>query len=76
MEYIKVMIEIQNPTISQRKATYSKHLGYYCTRCQEERRLKLTRLCPCLDFEESPTRIKAHINAYWVPIYADVGFRA
>lgn len=53
-------------------SVYQKHLGYFCKKCQSERRLHETRLCDCLVLEEDPKVIKVHINTFWSPIYADV----
>ncbi len=53
-------------------STYRKHVGYYCRKCQVEKRLALTQLCDCLIFVEDAKEIKTHINNEWVPIYADM----
>ncbi len=53
-------------------AVYRKHVGYYCAKCETEKRLNVMRLCPCLDLEEDPKKVKNHINTHWAPIYADM----
>jgi hypothetical protein len=55
--------------------TYRKHVGYFCVKCQTEKRLNMTSLCDCLIFVEDSKMIKAHINNQWVPIYADMEVR-
>lgn len=51
---------------------HRKHLGYYCTKCDADKRLNVMRLCRCLDLEEDPKKVKWHINTHWAPLYADM----
>lgn len=52
--------------------TYRKHVGYYCSKCETEKRLNVMRLCPCLDLVEDVKAVRKHINTYWSSIYADM----
>ncbi len=66
---------IKSKYVVQPKAPYTvhrKHVGYYCTKCETERRLNVMRLCPCLDLVEDPKKVRYHINTHWVDIYADM----
>lgn len=70
-----MFIEKPAMTIVKPKAPYTihrKHVGYYCTKCETEKRLNVMRLCQCLDLEEDPKVVKRHINTFWAPIYADM----
>lgn len=57
-------------------STYRKHLGYYCPKCKTQKLLTTMKLCDCLVFIEDKKAIKTHINAEWVPIYADMLVRS
>lgn len=60
------------PTFMPKPAPFRKTLGYYCKKCDTDKRLSSTRLCDCLVFEEDPEKVREHMATQWAPIYADV----
>lgn len=68
-------IEVETKYTVKPKSLYPihrKHVGYYCTKCEENKLLSVMRLCRCLELEENPKRVKIHIDTFWAPLYADM----